>query len=975
MARDFGFEPMTTPPYYFISYNSQDTPRISEICRELEKRNVPMWYDKGLLSGEKWEKQITHFIKNCHEVILFVTKDLMARQNPFVYKEYELAHELHKKTHIVMLDRIQFENVSDELKVWFIDIQKLQDVYPPANASAAQVADAMEKQIHFLRKPASSPEPQTAEAPQPTAQSGTAKRDKSLKAAQKVKEKAADNGKKPLPLKWILTAGAALLLTAAVGTGVWLLSGQGKKDTQTYDSPEKYVCQYIAETDSYAITGLADDSPTILKIPASIDDKPVTDIGEKAFYDCANVKEIVIPSSVTTIGNGAFINCSALTEITIPSSVKSIGGGAFINCTSLTEVNAQEPSSLKTIGNWAFCGCSALTDISVPPCVTGIGSSVFRNCTALKNVYIPASVKSVDPSAFLGCENLVRIEADKNNASYASEDGVLYSKHMTELVTYPKGKNGNYLMPSSITRIGESDFNNCKNLTAITIPSSVANIDVAAFTGCDSLESIEVDNNNNNYISGDGVLYDKNNAKFLYYPAARKGGYTIPSFIKSIGAKDFPECKNLTDLTIPATLTNIDLRPFKDCENLVSIDVEEGSDYFSSENGVLYNKDKSTLLIYPQKKKGNFVIPDSVKTISYMAFYKCDSLTEVTIPASVTTIGTWTFEYCSNLKKVNILASPQSLSKGMFSDCTNLTDINIPASVTSLGNYIILGCEKLDGVEVEKGNAFYSSEDNVLYNKDMTELIMCSQTKQGAFEIPSSVRKIHPSAFQSCKDVTEIKIPPSVTTIGDWAFEKCTSLKRISIPSSVTSIGYNIFGTCTGLSYIEVEQGNPSFSSENGVMYNKDKTTLLRYPEGKQFESQFEIPSSVTGVGHCAFHQCTNLSRIDMLPSITDIDFYAFDECSELTEIVIPPSVKIIKKMTFENCAKLTEIDIPSSVTEIGEEAFIGCTNLKIIHIPTSVTSINETAFSKCDKIIIFGKSHSYAEQFAKDNDVPFVAE
>ena len=104
MAREFGFEPSTNPPYYFISYNSQDSARVAAVCREMNRRCVPMWYDRGLIAGEEWERQIAEKIRDCHEVIMFVTKNLLSRNDSYVVTEYDLAKRAYNKhIHIINL--------------------------------------------------------------------------------------------------------------------------------------------------------------------------------------------------------------------------------------------------------------------------------------------------------------------------------------------------------------------------------------------------------------------------------------------------------------------------------------------------------------------------------------------------------------------------------------------------------------------------------------------------------------------------------------------------------------------------------------------------------------------------------------------------------------------------------------------------------------------------------------------------------
>ena len=864
MARDFKFDPVTTPPYYFISYNSQDTERISAICQELNRRGVPMWYDKGLLSGEKWEKQIAYYIKNCHEVILFVTKKLMERENPFVHKEYMIAREYHKKIHIIMLDDIKFEDVSVDLNVWFIELKKLQDICPPPHAKPVQVADAMERQISFLKKPDS------LKKPDPVLKPESVKKSKLAEISAKIADKKTD--KKRLPLVPVISVCVVLLLVLCVGIGIWLLSGKKSKGNITYDSPEKYLYEYREESGSYAITGLSDDSLTKLKIPDAIDGKPVTEIGGKAFRDCSDLTEIIIPDSVKSIGGGAFINCTGLKEIAIPSSVTTIGGGAFINCSGLEKLTIPETSSMESIGNWAFYGCANLQQVTVPSSVTSIGYLVFGNCTGLTEIFIPSSVTSIDPSAFWGCGSLVAFSADQNNPSYTSEDGVLYNKDITELIAYPKGKGGEFSLPSSIQKIGGRDFTNCKKLTKVSVPASVTNIDFTAFSGCGKLESVEVDANNKSYTSADGVVYD-NNAKFLFYPAGKQGEYKIPSKVKSIEKNDFNGCKYLTNIVIPSSVTSINTYSLKNCENLLSIDVDENNPSFTSENGVLFTKDKKQLVAYPTKKKGKYTIPDSVTRIVEDAFYGCKDLTEITIPSSVESISGWAFCGCTGLKEVTIPATVKSLGKAAFYNCTNLTDITIQSSIESIEEYTFYNCASL------------------------TEIT-----------IPSSVKSIGKSAFHSCTNLLDVNIPSSVTRIDEYAFYNCTSLKDIILPSSVEEIGECVFDQCNALVHIDVDKANPFYSSESGALYNKEKTSLIKCPKGKR--GNFTIPSSVTTISEDAFSECKNLSKITIPDTVTNIGDGAFQSCNSMKQILIPSSVITIGTSIFCGCNNLSRIDV-----------------------------------------------------------------
>ena len=220
-----------------------------------------------------------------------------------------------------------------------------------------------------------------------------------------------------------------------------------------------------------------------------------------------------------------------------------------------------------------------------------------------------------------------------------------------------------------------------------------------------------------------------------------------------------------------------------------------------------------------------------------------------------------------------------------------------------------------------------------------------------SIEIPSSVTSIEYGAFKECSGLTSIKIPYGVTRIGERVFSYCDSLRNIEIPSSVTIIGANAFNYCSGLTNINVAKDNQIYTSENGVLYNKDKTELIRVPDA--MSGKFVVPSGVTSIYYYAFSECSGLTHIEIPSSVTSISGYAFCECSGLTSIDIPSSVTYIGHYAFLGCSGLTSIKIPSSVTSIGKNAFLGCHALRSIEIPSSVTSIGFKAFMGCENLEI----------------------
>ena len=376
----------------------------------------------------------------------------------------------------------------------------------------------------------------------------------------------------------------------------------------------------------------------------------------------------------------------------------------------------------------------------------------------------------------------------------------------------------------------------------------------------------------------------------------------IPDSVTSIGAYAFDTCSSLTNVTIPNGVTSIEEHTFDSCISLTSV-----------------------------------TIPDSVTSIGEGAFYDCSSLTSVTIPDSVTSIGDYAFYGCKSLTSVAIPDSVTCIGNCAFWKCSSLASVTIPDSVTSIGEQAFQGCESLTSVTIPDSVTSISS------------YTFASCTSLTSVTIPNSVTSIGEFAFRCCKSLTSVAIPNSVTSIGERAFSECTSLTSVTIPDSVTSIGVGAFASCTSLTGIWVAEGNSHYSSDaSGVLFSKDKTTLVQCPGTL---AACMIPDSVTSIVGYAFAGCTSLTNVTIPDSVTSIGSHAFSYCKSLTSVTIPDSVTSIGGSAFGNCTSLTSVTIPDSVTSIGDWAFSHCTSLTSVTIPDSVTSINWYAFYNCKSL------------------------
>ena len=559
--------------------------------------------------------------------------------------------------------------------------------------------------------------------------------------------------------------------------------------------------------------------------------------------------------------------------------------------------------------------------------VTGIESNAFANCTTIKNITIPENVTTIGYDAFYGCERLNELTVN-----------------------------------GDITDLGDSFWSISSNIKILNVGSAVTTLDSILYS-FDGLAQINVDQDNQTYSSVSGVLYNKAQTELIRYPHKKRGdSYTILASTEKIGENAFSDCDELSNvelsdslttinsyafwncdelesIVLPENLTELEYGAFASCyklekltvngdienadsafydlgsniktlnvgsavttldgalcsfEGLTQINVDQDNQTYSSVSGVLYNKAQTELIRYPHKKRGNnYTVLASTEKIGENAFSDCDELTSITIPDTVKTLG-----------------------ENSFYDCDKLSSVSLGSSLKKIGRYAFGYCDELESIV-----------------------------------FPEKLTTVEEDAFAYCNKLEELTVNGDITSLDSWAFYGSDpTIKTLNVGSAVTTLD-SILYSFEGLTQINVDKDNQTYSSDNGVLYNKAQTKLIRYPHEKDSDTY---------------------SVIDGTERISENAFYDNDY---ITSVSLPDSLKKIESDAFYDCDALVAVDIPFGATTIRSCAFAYCDKLERAQIPESVEIIGYDAFSGCENLVIFCDLDSEAIQFAENYGIPFVTD
>ena len=526
-----------------------------------------------------------------------------------------------------------------------------------------------------------------------------------------------------------------------------------------------------------------------------------------------------------------------------------------------------------------------------------------------------------------------------------------------------------------------------------------------------------LDDNGTLTISGTGATWDYPSGEAPWKDhAANIQKLVVEEGITALGTRIFSGLRNLTDVTLPETLVAIGDHSFINCKSLVEINLHEGLQIL--DDGAFYGC----------RSLATITIPDTVTRIGERAFNGCNALTNVTLGTGLTVMEKWVFVDCDSLKynefdHARYLGTADNpyfllvsainqeitscsfhpdtviLADEAFGYCNALTEISIGEKIAHIRPHTFFGSENITAFIVDENNAYFCSDaSGVLYNKDMTRLILTPRTITGVYSIPEGVTVVGDYAFYGCEGLTGIAIPDSLTQIGDTAFCRCTNLATVNFGSGLQTIGNEAFMKCESLQQIDLPQGLKTVGSAafmrcyalqkaslpegmtslgSDMFYDCYALTDVKLPKDmtvipqqmfifcKSLQS-IAIPESVISIGDSAFQYCHQLEEIVLPDGIEQIGAGAFMFCKGLVSADLPQNLRVLGGSAFEGCSSLRTIVIPDGVTQIPWYTFNGCTNLTVVTIPAGVTEIGEYAFNSCPNLwhVLFKGTQQQWESF-----------
>lgn len=689
----------------------------------------------------------------------------------------------------------------------------------------------------------------------------------------------------------------------------------------------------------------------------------VRKIGDCAFYSSNNYSSlttITFPEGLEEIGDRAFYNQKYISNFTFPSTLRKIGSHAFMMFDSATQVTVRFNEGLEEIGDSAFFGIYIKDILALPDTVKKIGEYAFAGLNAITAVVLPASLEEIGQAAFFQDYGISQIQLPSGNPNYVVSNNILYTADMktvvyvpSEVTVYTKATDlvipegvtalgahafsdvryvaGKIILPSTLETIGASAFHynhgiskleipanvkriehdafdQCSILSDVTLPEGLEFIGEYAFSSCTALKSIEIPGSvkiiDQNAFAGTPLstltlnegLEEIGASAFYYYPDYDDEGYgygssslaslTFPSTLKKLGDAAFGSnsTRALKSVTFKGDLEEIGEQPFYNCP-LTTIAVS-GSSSMKSEGLMLYTKNYEKLLFASSSKDGSIEVHAGCKEIAPYACYGVKG-SDITLPDSLEKIGDGAFA--------------SSLTYG--SDVERI--INIPTSVKSIGNGAFRFANNIKTLVLNEG--LESIGDEAFTMTDIT-----------ALSIPNTVKSIGKEAFRSCYKLASLTLGSGLESIGDEAFFACYGLSgEMHLPASLVTLGEGVFagnnswayGNGNALTDFIVDSGNEAFVSENGILFDANKTKVYA-AASNLVSTTITLPETVTSVGNYGLANLENVTSLNLPTNLVEIGNYGLSSSTKIANLHLPKKTLGLGERVFEGWMSTQTITI-----------------------------------------------------------------
>lgn len=700
-----------------------------------------------------------------------------------------------------------------------------------------------------------------------------------------------------------------------------------------------------------------------------------------------------------------FSKCKYLETVVLPARLTEIGPYCFYNASyygSGLEVTFEEGSRLATIGDYAFASCG-LKSIVIPNTVRNldpvvmsdldysydrmgighyafadnysslssvvfeqggtepltIGQNAFYNADKLVSIELPARLApytSYDGEVYSGLANgsnvfgdaaiLESITVEDGGTYYVDRDGVLYTADLKELVLCPAGKTGSVHIPAEVTKIHDMAFYNAQ------------------------VEQITFEGGTEPMVIGQKA----------FSRAIKLKNIVLPTNVVSLGSEAFAmyayDDNALETITLSKNLQNFDGEMIANCFNLKAIYVEEGSNYFVSDDGVLYNAAKTELISYPTSREGeSYTLLPTTTVICISAFEGNNNIKEIILPDGLIEIRAFAFSLCTSLETVCIPNTVELIDNNAFGNCTALSNLSfqmggtckmvvgkyafqriaaqnlvLPATMMYLGDYVFLG-SRINSLAFEEGSQLYSMGDQVFQNVPLTTLTL-----------PDGLTTVGSNTFYGCSSLVSVIFGEGLTTLGDGTFEN-SSVEMVHFPATLQNLGAMTFEGCANLREVTFAPFAQLTVLPEGTFYNTNLERIVIPASIKEFACSetgkgvfqncaklqsvtFAEGSQLLKIGRRTFKDCISLASFDIPVTVSSVGEYAFQNCESLTSITVPANVTSMATGIFSTCVNLTDVILETKATELPGWMFANCHNLTSITIPATVSSIGAYCFT-----------------------------